>query len=122
MTRPIRFLLAIGGTVCVGLGILGAVLPLLPTTPFLLLAAVLYSRSSDRSYQWLLSNRWFGATIRRYREGRGMRLRHKVISLVLLWGTTAYSIALVLPSWWSRALLGAVALGVTVHLLHLKTH
>ena len=121
MRRSVKVLLTIGGTACVGLGVLGAVLPLLPTTPFLLLAAVLYSRSSERSYNWLLSNRWFGGTIRCYREGRGMRLRDKVIALVLLWGTTGYTSACVLPSWWSRALLGVVVLVVTIHLLRLKT-
>jgi len=114
-------LLVVGGTMCVGLGILGVFLPLLPTTPFLLLAAFLYARSSDRLHRWLLANRWFGGIIRRYHEAREMRLPHKVVSLVLLWGTIGYSIVAVLEAWWARALLGAIAVGVTIHLLSLRT-
>ena len=57
----------VGGSVCVGLGVAGIFLPLLPTTPFLLLAAALYVRSSPRLYAWLLSHCWLGEYIRHFR-------------------------------------------------------
>ena len=62
-------LLIAAGTLCVVLGVIGMFIPVLPTTPFLLLAAVCYGRSSKRFYHWLLTNRWFGEYIRNYREG-----------------------------------------------------
>jgi hypothetical protein len=73
--------LIIAGTSFAGLGILGIFLPLLPTTPFLLLAAACYARSSERFYNWLLNNRWFGHYIRNYLEGKGVPLRVKVLSI-----------------------------------------
>ena len=74
MKRLTRVLLIAGGNLCVALAVLGLFLPVLPTTPFLLLAAVCYARSSERFYHWLVTNRWFGAYIRNYREGRGIPL------------------------------------------------
>ncbi len=97
-------------------------LPLLPTTVFLLLAAYCYARSSPRLYEWLLTNRYFGEYIRNYREGRGMPLRHKVLTLVLLWGVIGFSVVAVARSWWLRLFLLAVAVGVTTYLARLKTY
>jgi len=121
MNGWVRFLLIAGGTASVGVGIVGIFVPLLPTTPFLLLAAVLYSRSSDRLSGWLLGNRWFGAYVRRYRERRSMSRRHKAFTLALLWGAIGSSAALVVTAWWGRLILAIVAVGVTVHVLLLGT-
>lgn len=115
-----RNLLIISGTLSVGLGILGMFLPLLPTTPFLLLAGYCYARSSKRFYNWLISNRWCGEYIKNYQEGKGITLRHKVLAIILLWLTVSYSIWLV-PAWWVRFLLLGIASGVSIHLLRLKT-
>ena len=103
------------------LGVLGMFLPLLPTTPFLLLAAACYARSSERCHHWLLHNRWFGRYIRDYREGRGVTLRHKLAALALLWLTIGFAAWRVVPAWWGKALLLAIAVGVTVHLVRMKT-
>jgi hypothetical protein len=97
------------------------VLPVLPTTPFLLLASYLFARSSPRFNEWLLSNRLFGTYIRNYREGKGITLLHKITALAFLWLTIAYA-AYVVPTWWVRVLLAAIALGVTIHLLRAKTY
>lgn len=121
MKRLLKIILLACGTLCVLLAIVGMVLPLLPTTPFLLLAAVCYARGSQRFYDRLLGNRWFGAYIRNYREGRGVELRHKVTALVLLWLTIGYAVGFVVPLWWVKILLLAVAVAVTAHLLKLKT-
>ncbi|PKK89272.1 MAG: DUF454 domain-containing protein [Candidatus Wallbacteria bacterium HGW-Wallbacteria-1] len=114
------FLIAVGFC-SLALGILGIFLPLLPTTPFLLLSAYCFARSSDRAYQWLMNNRWFGEYIRNYQQGKGISLRHKAMTLSLLWLTIGYSaiFAVKLPG--VKLLLLAIAIGVTVHLLKMKT-
>jgi hypothetical protein len=121
MTPLARIVLIAGGTLCVALAVLGLFLPVLPTTPFLLLAAVCYARSSERFYHWLLTNRWFGAYIRNYREGRGIPLWHKVLAISLLWLTIGYAVGFVVPQWWVKGILLGIAVGVTIHLLKTKT-
>ena len=116
-----RWFLAAVGVCAVVLGAIGVVVPLLPTTPFLLLAAACFIRSSDRLYVWLIHHRWFGDYIRNYRERRAMTRRAKGVALTLLWTVMGYSAWTVTTSWWLRLLLGSVAVGVTLHLLHLKT-
>lgn len=116
-----RALLVAAGTLSVGLGVLGIFLPLLPTTPFLLLAAFCYTRSSPRLLEWLLGNRWFGEYIRNYREGRGIPMREKVFTLSLLWITIAATTILALDTWPLRLLLLAIATSVTIHVARVKT-
>ncbi len=121
MRELARIALLIGGTLCVGLGVLGIVLPLLPTTPFLLLASVCFARSSKRFHLWLLTNRWCGAYIRNYREGRGISRRHKAVTLAVLWLTIGASAAFAVSRWWLRGVLLGIAAAVTVHVGRLKT-
>lgn len=116
-----RGLLTAAGSIALGLGVVGIFVPLLPTTPFLLLAAACYVRSSERLSGWLLNHRILGRYIRDYRDGRGMPLRAKIVTLVLLWGTIGASATWAVSLLWVRLLLAAVALGVTVHLLVIKT-
>jgi len=73
--RFVRVALIVVGTISTALGILGIFVPILPTTPFLLLAAACYSRSSQRFYDWLLNNKYFGNYIRNYLEKKGIPLR-----------------------------------------------
>jgi uncharacterized membrane protein YbaN (DUF454 family) len=119
--RVIRLVLAIAGTFFVGLGILGIFLPLLPTTPFLLLAAACYGRSSKRFYRWLLNNRWFGNYIKDYKEEKRIPLKAKVLSITLLWITIAFSLIFVTESFYVRVILILIAIGVTVHILSIRT-
>lgn len=86
-----RILLVVVGTLCVALGILGALLPLLPATPFLLLASVCYLRSSETLYGKLMNNRYLGPYITNFRERRGMPLKAKVFTLGLLWASLSFS-------------------------------
>jgi hypothetical protein len=109
------------GIISVGLGTAGIFLPLLPTTPFLLLAAACFIRSSDRLYEWLIQNRWFGSYLRNYREHRAIPLRAKVIALILLWATMTYSVLFLLANKALQVFLLAIASGVTVYLLSLRT-
>jgi len=113
--------LIIAGTLFVGLGILGIFLPLLPTTPFLLLAAACYARSSERFYNWLLNNRWFGLYIKNYLEGKGVPLRVKVLSICFLWITIGYSVVFVVDTFLVRIILILIAVGVTIHILSTRT-
>ncbi|MCI0631120.1 MAG: YbaN family protein [Phycisphaerales bacterium] len=115
------FLIALG-SLCVALAVLGIFLPLLPTTPFLLLAALCFARSSPRLLNWLLTNRWFGSYIKNYREGRGIPRREKILTLTALWLTIALSILFAVSLWWVALLLILIALSVTVHLLLIPTY
>jgi uncharacterized membrane protein YbaN (DUF454 family) len=120
--RLSRYLLIVAGTLAVGLAILGIFLPILPTTPFLLLAAFLYARSSERFYRWLLTNRLFGAYIDNYRRGLGMPRREKILTIVALWLTIGFSALYVVEAIWLRAVLGLIAIAVTVHLARIPTY
>lgn len=116
-----KTLLIISGTFCVALGVLGIFLPVLPTTSFLLLAAFCYARSSERFYRWLMVNRWFGGYISNYREGRGISRKQKIFNLLLLWLSIGYSAIFVVSRWWVKLILLGIAVGVTFHLIRIKT-
>lgn len=122
MKKIFKALLVGVGTVALFLGLLGIFLPILPTTPFLLLTAYCYGRSSERFYQWLLNNRWFGVYLKNYREGRGIPLRKKILTLALLWLTISSTALLVLSVWWGRLLLFGIAVAVTIHIFGIKTY
>ena len=111
-----RRLLIGAGTLSTGLGIIGIFVPILPTTPFLLLAAACYMRSSERFYQWLINNRIFGAYVRNYIEGRGMPRRIKMFTILLLWLTIGLTIAFAVQDVAIRIVLICVAIGVTAHI------
>ena len=116
-----KAVLIFAGTVFVGLGVIGMFLPLVPTTLFLLMAAYCYSRSSERFHGWLLTNRLFGKYISNYKAGLGISLRQKVITLSALWISISFSIWMLGGGFWSTIFLLVVAVGVTVHILWLKT-
>jgi uncharacterized membrane protein YbaN (DUF454 family) len=119
MLRPILIVL---GFVAVGLAVVGIFVPILPTTPFLLLAAFFFARSSPRFYVWLHTNRWFGAYLANYRAGRGLPRREKLLTLAALWIAILLSVTFVLSIWWPRAILLLIAAAVTVHLLRIPTY
>ena len=114
-------LLIIAGTIFTAIGIIGIFVPILPTTPFLLLAAACYLRSSQRFYNWLLNNRFIGAYVRNYLQGRGMPLKIKIITILLLWVTIAGSIIFAVDNLIIRVILLIIAIGVTVHIILIRT-
>jgi len=117
MTRARTLLLIVGGTVSLAVGVVGVFVPLLPTTPFLLLAAFLYARGSKRLYKRLLGNRLIGGYLRRYYEQRCMTRQHKAVTLALLWAVIALSAAVAVDAWWVRGLLAGIGAAVTAHIL-----
>ncbi|NIM98306.1 MAG: DUF454 family protein [candidate division Zixibacteria bacterium] len=120
-SRLVKGVLIFAGTLFVGLGVLGIFLPLLPTTPFLLLAAACYAKSSKRFYDWLLGNRWFGNYIKNYREKKGVPSRVKIAALSLLWVTILASGLVATDNLFVRVILILIAVGVTVHVLSIRT-
>ena len=109
------------GSVSLVLGVLGVFLPLLPTTPFLLLAAALYFRSSPALYDWLISHPRLGTYIRNFRENKAIPLRVKVVSVALVWITLLYCAAFLAYNIYMRVFFVLLATGITVHILHYKT-
>lgn len=100
---------------------LGIILPLLPTTPFLVLAAMCFSRSSEGFHNWLLNNKWFGAYIKNYREVKGISLRQKIIVMSFLILTIGYSCIFVLDHIAARIILVLIAIAISSHIIRLPT-
>lgn len=117
-----RIFLIIVGSVSLVLGLLGVFLPVLPTTPFLLLSAALWVKSSPRLYEWLLNHRIFGDYIRNFREYRAIPLRAKIVSVTLLWATMSYCIFVVAnDKLWLQIVLATIAIAITWHILSYAT-
>jgi uncharacterized membrane protein YbaN (DUF454 family) len=114
-----RQLLITTGTICVVIGVIGIFVPILPTTPFLLLAAACFLRSSPRFHSWLMNNRLFGTYIRNYTEGRGIPVKVKLFTIFLLWATIGISIWLT-ANLIVTVILLIVATGVTIHIVFIR--
>ena len=116
-----RRLLIVAGTVCTAIGIIGIFVPILPTIPFLLLAAACYLRSSQRFYDWLLHNRFFGIYVRNYLQRKGMPFKIKIFTILLLWLTITCSVVFAVQALVIRVILLIIAAGVTVHIVMIRT-
>jgi uncharacterized membrane protein YbaN (DUF454 family) len=116
-----HLLLLTVGTVCVIIGGVALLVPILPTTPFLLVAAACYAKSSRRFYDWLLNSRLFGKLIRNYREKGGMTRRQKAISFAIFLPAVVGSFLFSPGGPWARVVLGVFALVMVVCLLRVKT-
>lgn len=116
-----RWLLVTAGSVSLGLGVLGIFMPVLPTTPFLLLAAFCYARSSQRLYDWLLGTRHLGPYIRTWREKKAIPLRLKIWVLTLMTLTITLTVVFFVEALWLRILLGVIGVSVGIHILRIPT-
>ena len=114
------FFIAAGFT-AVAIGVVGIALPLLPTTPFLLLAAACFFRGSDSIYQWFIHHRVFGKYIRSYREFHAVSQQAKISAILALWICICFSAYLVRFNQWLVVFLFATAIGVTIHIARLRT-
>lgn len=115
-------LFIVAGSLFLAFGVVGIFVPVLPTTPFLLLSAWFWLRSSRRLYDWLLSHKYLGKYIRDYMQERKIPLRVKVYTLILMWASMLLCIFYFLSGRLClQLLLGAVAVGVTIHVLKLRS-
>lgn len=119
-TRIRRRLWTIAGTFFLCLGVVGIAVPLLPTTPFLLLAAACYLRGSDRMHKWMMTNKVFGRYLKNYAEGRGVSWRVKTGTVALLWSVIGLSVAFATESTIVRIGLAAIAIAVSIHILRIR--
>jgi uncharacterized membrane protein YbaN (DUF454 family) len=117
-----KYLSVFLGLCSLGLGILGIFLPLLPTTPFLLLSAALFARSSKRLYCWLLHHKIFGEYIRNFLEEKAIPLRIKILSVSMMWTAMLYAVFFVADGCLClQVLLPVAAAGITAHILSYRT-
>ena len=117
----IRVILLICGFLFTFLAILGAILPIVPTTPFLIVAAACFYKSSERFYKMIMYNRYFGHYLRDYKSGNGIPLRVKIMALVFLWTSTLVSVFVFIPYLWLEILVIAVNTAITIHLYFVRT-
>lgn len=117
----LRFVFLMGGFLFTFLAILGFLLPLLPTTPFLLAASACFFKSSDRFYRFIMENRWFGHYLQNYQAGLGIPLKVKLMALSFMWTSTLISAFIFAPWLWLKLLLIGISLAITIHLWMVKT-
>ena len=108
------------GTTFVAIGAMGVAVPLLPTTPFLLLAAFCYARGSKRLHSWLLGHRYLGVYLRAYERGEGVSKSAKAISLLLLWGAMIVTMIYLVDNVVVMVVIVAIGLGVSAHIITIK--
>ena len=116
-----KIILIILGTISLILGIIGIFLPILPTTPFLLLTATLYSYSSPKLYNKLIKSKHLGSYIVQFRENKSLPLRTKVLSLLIMWSSLLYTTFFIIEMIIVRVILIIIAMGITIHILSFKT-
>jgi len=119
--RSQRVFLIVVGWLSIVLGLIGAFLPLLPTTPFLLLAAACFARSSPRLYERMLNHPWIGPTLKDWRENRVIPLRAKILAISMITVSMGSSIALFIPHWLGRISMTAIGVSVCVYLISIPT-
>jgi uncharacterized membrane protein YbaN (DUF454 family) len=122
LNGPLKIILIIAGTIFTATGLIGIFVPILPTTPFLILAAACYLRSSDRMHNWLLTNRVFGRYLKNYLEKKGIPIGVKISTLLLLWFTILLSVFVFVDILLIRIFLIIIAIAVTVHLIMIRTY
>ena len=116
-----KWLLTILGCISLGLGILGIFLPVLPTTPFLLLSSALFIRGHLGLYQWLMNHPKLGPYIKNFLEYKAIPLHVKIVSVTMVWLTLLNCAVFVAEHWAFRLMFILIAVGVTIHILSYKT-
>ncbi|MCG8411514.1 MAG: YbaN family protein [Bacteroidales bacterium] len=119
--KLIKYLLTFLGLVSLGLAVIGIFVPLLPTTPFLLLSATLFLKSSPRLYKWLLNHKYLGTYISNYLNYKVISLQTKIASLSLLWIVILGSVIFYTQNIFVKILLLVIAVGVSIHILSFKS-
>lgn len=117
LARCTRWLWVAVGTLSTLLGILGAILPLVPATPFLLFAAYAYAKSSPRLHAWLLNMPWLGAYIQNWREGRGIPRNIKILAVLFIASSAGFSMIFFTTYLWVKVTHALIATGVSLYLI-----
>jgi uncharacterized membrane protein YbaN (DUF454 family) len=121
----LKIFLIILGTICISLGILGIFIPGLPTTPFLLLAASLYVRSSDKLYNKLINHKILGKYIYNYRKNKGITKKTKIYSIILMWVMISCSVIFFIKIFYVKiivltvGLIGTIIMGFVIKTVNL---
>jgi len=117
----VKILYSVLGSISLALGILGIFLPVLPTTPFLLLSASLYLKGSEKLYNWLMNHPKLGPYITNFRIHKSIPLKAKIISILMMWITILITVIYFIPLLPVKILLLLIAIAVTIHILSFKT-
>lgn len=118
----LKYLLAFCGLISLVLGVIGIFIPLLPTTPFLLLSAALFMKSSTRLYNWLMYHKYLGKYLQNYIHHKTISIRSKITSISFLWITILASVFLIVDKLIFKILLLAIAIAVTIHISSFKSN
>lgn len=118
----VRVLLIVAGFFSISIAILGIFLPLVPTTPLVLLAAYLFGKSSEKFHLWLINNKIFGKYIKNYQDGKGMTRRSKITAITSMWAVLLISGIWATDVLFVRIILATVGTAVTIHLLRMPTY
>ena len=110
-----HYLLITIGWLSVILGVIGAFLPILPTPPFILFAAWCFARSSERFYQWIIENKYFGPIITEWEKGNGISRKTRTRALLMMWFSLCFSM-LVIRQCWAVLLLSSIGVFATLYL------
>lgn len=122
ITQPLlRWLLLVVGWLSVILGVVGIFLPIMPTTPFLLLAAACFVRTSPKFYLWLVSHEKLGPYVLYYLDGKGIPKKAKVYTLITLWATILLTAFVIVDSSIVRIVLPSIAVLVSFYILRQPT-
>jgi len=120
MTKIKKLLLNLLGFICLGLGATGIFMPGLPTTPFVILAAICFSKCNPKLYEWLRGTKFFGPYIEHYRTKQGIAKRMKIISIVVVWLSLSISM-LILRTTWAFIMLPIIGICVSVHIMLIRS-
>lgn len=116
-----RYAYLVGGILLVAIGVIGIFLPVLPTTIFLILASACFVKSSPKANEWLRNHKILGVYLKNYQDKTGLTIKSKVINIIFLWITISVSAFLLTESLPIKILLFAIATGVSIHLIMIKT-
>lgn len=116
-----RYLYFVSGVLLVAIGVIGIFLPILPTTIFLILASACFIKSSPKANEWLRNHKILGMYIKNYQDKSGLTIKSKIFNITLLWIMILASAIFFTELWYIRLVLFLIAVGVTIHLLMVKT-
>jgi uncharacterized membrane protein YbaN (DUF454 family) len=116
-----KYFYLISGFLLVAIGVIGIFLPLLPTTIFLILASICFLKSSPKANDWLRNHKVLGGYIDNYQNKTGLTRNSKIANIITLWTSISLSAFFLTNELYIRIILLAIAIGVTIHLLMIKT-